>query len=324
MDIKALILQARQAVAESSCNPKKLTAIHAGVAAAAGLIVALLSYLLGTGIGDTGGLSGIGPRAVLETAQSVLSLAVSVFSPFWGLGYVAVAMRLARRESAEPRTLLTGFQIWGPALRLIVLEGLLCGAVLFVTMQMGTYLFLLSPLSAPVTALLQQAMELNITDMTAIMELVADLDPQTQHAIAWGGMPFLVIPPLLVLIPLSYRLRLAQYLLLDQPRMGAMAAILLSFRLMKKNCLRLFIMDLRLWWFYALEGLVLLLSYGDMLLPLAGVAPESNGVLLTFLFYALALICQFGLYIWQKPQVMASYVLFYEGLLPKEEAQAEE
>lgn len=323
MDTKALILQARQAVAESSCNPKKLTAIHAGVAAAAGLIVALLSYLLGTGIGDTGGLSGIGPRAVLETAQSALSLAVSVFSPFWGLGFVAVAMRLARRESAEPRTLLTGFQIWGPALRLTILEGLLCAAVIFVTMQAGTYLYLLSPLSASAAALLQQVAALNPTDSAALLDLMATLDQQTINAIAWSALPFLVIPPLAVLIPLSYRLRLAQYLLLDQPRRGAMAAIVLSFRLMKKNCLKLFTLDLRLWWFYALEVLVLLLSYGDMLLPLAGVASENNGVLLTFLFYTLALICQFGLYIWQKPQVMASYVLFYEGLLPKEDAQTE-
>jgi hypothetical protein len=208
-------------------------------------------------------------------------------------------------------------------LRLTVLEGLLCAAVILVTMQVGTYLYLLSPLSAPATALLQQVAALNPTDSAAVLDLVTVLDQQTIKAIAWSAAPFLVIPPLVVLIPLSYRLRLAQYLLLDQPRMGAMAAIMFSFRLMKKNCLKLFVLDLRLWWFYILELLVLALSYGDLLLPLVGATAEGGGVLLTFLFYALALACQVGLYVWQKPQVMASYVLFYDGLLPKEEDQAE-
>ena len=112
MDTKELIRQARQAVAESSCNPKKLAAIHTGIAAAAGLAVALLSYLLGTGIGGTGGLSGIGPRAILETAQSALNLAISILTPFWALGFVAASLRMARREDTGPRTLLTGFRIW--------------------------------------------------------------------------------------------------------------------------------------------------------------------------------------------------------------------
>ena len=105
MDTKALIRQARQAVAASSCNSKKLTAIHAGVAAAAGLIVALLSYLLDSGMGGTGGLSGIGTRALLETVQSVLSLAVNILNPFWGLGFVAVtlAFALPKASSASRR-----------------------------------------------------------------------------------------------------------------------------------------------------------------------------------------------------------------------------
>ena len=324
MDTKSLILQARQAVAESPCNPKKLTAIHAGVAATAGFAVALLSYLLDSGMGGTGGLSGIGTRALLETAQSVLSLAVSILSPFWGLGFVAVVLQLARRQEVGNRTLLAGFRVWGPALRLTLLEGLLCAAVLLVTMQVGSYLFLLSPLSASATALLQQVAALNPADSAALLDLMATLDQQTINAIAWSALPFMVIPPLAVLIPLSYRLRLAQFLLLDQPRMGALAAIMLSFRLMKKNCLKLFLLDLRLWWFYVLELLVLVLSYGDVLLPLVGTTAAGGGVLLTFLFYALALICQVGLYVWQKPQMMTAYALFYDALLPKEEVRAEE
>lgn len=323
MDTKTLIRQARQAVAASSCNSKKLTAIHAGVAAAAGLIVALLSYLLDSGMGGTGGLSGIGTRALLETVQSVLSLAVNILSPFWGLGFVAVTLALARQQHFSNHTLTAGFRICWPVLRLVVLEGLLCAAVVIVTMQVGTYLYLISPLSNAAAALLEQIAALNPTDSTALLDLMATLDPQVIKAIAWSAMPFVVIPVLIVLIPLSYRLRLAQYLLLDHPQMGAMAAIMLSFRLMKKNCLKLFALDLRLCWFYLLEVLVLALSYGDLLLPLVGIGPNSSSVMLTFLFYALALVFQVGLYVWQKPQVMTAYALFYDGLLPREEVQAE-
>lgn len=324
MDTKALINQARQAVAETSCNPKKLTAIHAGIAAAAGLAVALLSYLLGTGIGDTGGLSGIGTRAVLETAQSVLDLAVSILSPFWALGFVAVALRIARRENAEPRTLLTGFRLWGPVLRLMLVEGMILFGIVLVAVQIGSFIYTLTPFAASLNALVQQLTDAGNASTDALTQLLLELDHQELMKIFWSMMPFMVLPAVVVLVPLSYRLRLAQYILLDQPRLGAMYALLLSFKLMKNNCLKLFTLDLRLWWFYALEILVTALCYGELLLPLVGVTPEGNGVLLSFLFYAVALLGQLGLYVWQKSQVATAYALFYDSLLPKEEPQTEE
>ena len=321
MDTKTLISDAKEAVSSASYCPKKLTALHTGIAAAASLLVALLTYLLSTGIGGTGGLGGIGTRAALETAQSILSLAVNILSPFWALGFVAVAMGLARRQAVGNPTLLAGFRIWWPALRLTALEGLLFLIVIVVTMQIGTYLYLLSPLSEAATTLIQQIAAVNPTDSAALLELTATLDQQTINTIAWSALPFMVIPPLVVLIPLSYRLRLAEFILMDQPQGGAMYAVFLSFRLMKKNCLKLFLLDLRFWWFYALEVLVQVLCYGDVLLPLVGVTLDMNGVLASFLFYALALGCQVGLYVWKKPQIYASYALFYDRLLPQEQPQ---
>ena len=41
MNTKSLMAEARQAVAEASYSPKKLTAIHAGISAAAALVVAV-------------------------------------------------------------------------------------------------------------------------------------------------------------------------------------------------------------------------------------------------------------------------------------------
>ena len=49
-----------------------------------------------------------------------------------------------------------------------------------------------------------------------------------------------------------------------------------------------------------------------------GVDLGMNEMLASFLFYALGLALQIGLYAWQKPQIIASYGLFYDDLLPKE------
>lgn len=319
MDTKSLVNEAKQAVSAASYCPKRLTALHAGISAAAGLLVALLTYLLSTRVGDAGGLSGIGTQAVLETAQSMLQLAVSVLSPFWSLGFVAAALRLARRQFATPSTLLDGFRRWAPALRMLLLEGVIYFAITFAAIQIGTFLYMMTPLADPLNELIQQLTDAGTTDTAALTQLLLELDTQELMSIFWSMIPFMAIPALAVIIPVSYRLRLAQFILMDEPRVGALFALVLSFRLMKKNCVKLFLLDLRFWWFYALEIVVQTLCYGDLLLPLMGVEPGVNGVLASFLFYALALVFQVGLYAWKKPQVLTSYALFYDNMLPKEQ-----
>lgn len=319
MNTKNYISDAKAAVSAASYCPKKLTAIHAGIAAAASLLVALLTYLLSTGMGDTGGLGGIGTRAALETAQSILELAVSVLAPFWSLGFIAAALHLGRRQQATPHTLLRGFRRWAPALRMLLIEGAIYFAIVLTVMQVGAFLYMMTPFSAPLKELTQHLMDAGAADTAAMTQMLMELNSDTLMSIFWGMLPFLAIPAAALMIPISYRLRLAHFILMDQPQVGAMYAILCSFRLMKKNGIRLFALDLRFWWFYALEILVQVLFYGDLLLPLLGIAPGMNGVLASFLFYALALICQVGLYVWKKPQVFAAYALFYDHLLPREQ-----
>ncbi len=313
---KILIQQANEAVSSASCNPKKLTALHTGIAAGANLLVALLTYLLGIGIGDTGGLSGIGTRATLETAQSILQIAVSAATPFWSMGFVALTLHFVRQYQATPRTLLTGFQHWAPVVRMLLLEALIYFGIVFGSVQIGSYLYTLTPFADELIQLVEQS---GTVDVAALQELLLQQDQATLMRIFWSMTPFLLLPAILVAIPVSYRLRMAQFVLLEQPKMGALYAILFSSRMMKKNCLQLFKLDLHFWWFYALEILVQVLCYGDLILPLMGVELGMNGVLASFLFYALALVCQIGLYVWQKPQIITSYALFYDYLLPRQE-----
>lgn len=322
MTTRTLINEAKDAVSAASYCPKKLTAIHTGIAAGASLLVALLSYLLSTGIGGTGGLGGIGIRAALETAQSILELAIAILAPFWSLGFVAAALQFARRQQLGPHTLLTGFRCWGPALRLMLLEGLLFFAIMLASVQVGSFLYLMTPFAGRLNDLATQAAASGSMDPDALMELLTALDQKTLMGIFWSMIPFMVLPAAVIIIPLAYRLRLAQYILMDRPRLGAMFALMLSFKLTKKQCRKLLALDLRFWWFYGLEIVVQVLCYGDLLLPLFGVELGMNGVLASFLFYALALVCQVGLYVWKKPQVFTSYALFFDHLLPKEEGQA--
>lgn len=319
MDTKSLVKEAKQAVSAASYSPKKLTALHTGISAAASLLVALLTYLLSTSFGDATGLDGIGTHAVLETAQSLLELALSILAPFWALGFVAAALNLARRQQATPQMLLGGFRRWAPALRMLLLEGVIYFAIAFAAVQLGSFLYMMTPFAAPLNQLLAQLADAGTADTAALTQLLLELDHRELMGIFWSMIPFMVLPALVVIIPVSYRLRLAQFILMDQPQVGALFAIVLSFRLMKNNCVKLLRLDLRFWWFYALEVLVQILCYGDLLLPLVGVELGMSGVLASFLFYALALVGQTGLYVWQKPQVFTSYALFYDGLLPKEQ-----
>lgn len=319
MDTKSLVNEAKQAVSAASYCPKKLTALHTGISAAASLLVALLTYLLSTGIGDTAGLSGIGTRAALETAQSLLELTLSILAPFWSLGFVAAALNLARRQQAAPHTLLSGFRRWAPALRMLLLEGMIYFAITFAAIQLGSFLYTMTPFADPLNQILEQMADAGTTDTAALTQLLLELDDKELMGIFWTMIPFMALPALAVIIPVSYRLRLAQFILMDQPQAGALFALVLSFRLMKNNCMKLLQLDLRFWWFYALEIVVQILCYGDLLLPLVGVELGMDVVLASFLFYALALVGQAGLYVWKKPQVFTAYALFYDALLPKEQ-----
>ena len=318
MNTKDFVQEARWAVASASCSPKKLVAIHTGVTALAGLVVALMAYLLEAGIGDAGGLSGISTRAWLETAQSVLDLALSVLTPFWILGFTAAALRMARMQQAHTGTLLDGFRRWGPVLRMMIAEGVLYFALSFMIIQTGTFVYMMTPLSQPMQAMLQELMDAGTMDATAVAELLMSMELSQLLPIFWSMVPFVVIPTAVILIFVRYRLRLAQFIIMDQPRVGALYALLMSNRLMKGNCFRLFLLDLRFWWFYGLELVIQILCYGDLLLPLLGMQFGISEVMAAFLFYLLALVAQLGLYVWQKPQIFTAYALFYEHLLPKE------
>lgn len=302
-DHRGLKTAAGDALAWTSSDPKKLILIHNGVSVAIAIILSLVDLLLSRQIDSTGGLGGIGMRSALETAQTVLMIAQVVVLLFWQIGYVYVAMKLARREEVSTGSLLQGFRRFGPVLRMRLITMMMYGGAMFVSAYAASLVFSLTPWSAP----LREAM--NAGTEEAIMAAA-------ESCVVPLAVIFVVAAAIFVL-PMYYRLRMAEYALLDEPKTGARLAIIKSRFLMHGNRLKLLRLDLSFWWFYGLEALIGAVAYGDVLLPMLGVELPWSA---TVSFYVFLLLCYAGqmvLYWWRGNEVYVTYAMAYEALKPR-------
>ena len=324
LDRRGLKNAAGDALAQAPRNPKRIILIHTAVSLGIMLLVAVLDYVLSGQIENTGGLSGLGTRSVLTTVQSILQMVQMAVLPFWEIGYLYAAMKMAVKEPAEPGTLLEGFRRFGPLFRIMLLKGLIFLVLGFVCTYVATQIFVMTPLSTPML----EAMAPVLNDPT-LMESAAGEEALMQvvdQALDDAMLPLLIITGILlclVYIPISYRLRLVNYSVLENPREGALVAFRRSFRLMRGNCLEMFLLDLSFWWYYLLQILINLVCYGDLILSLAGVSLPWSGELSFFLFYILALAGQFVLYFLARNKVEVTYVTAYHVLSPYRPQQRE-
>ena len=324
LDRRGLKNAAGDALAQAPRNPKRIILIHTAVSLGIMLLVAVLDYVLSGQIENTGGLSGLGTRSVLTTVQSILQMVQMAVLPFWEIGYLYAAMKMAVKEPAEPGTLLEGFRHFGPLFRVMLLKGLIFLVLGFVCTYVATQIFVMTPLSTPML----EAMAPVLNDPT-LMESAAGEEALMQvvdQALDDAMLPLLIITGILlclVYIPISYRLRLVNYSVLENPREGALVAFRRSFRLMRGNCLEMFLLDLSFWWYYLLQILINLVCYGDLILSLAGVSLPWSGELSFFLFYILALAGQFVLYFLARNKVEVTYVTAYHVLSPYRPQQRE-
>ena len=312
---KQLLSDADDAVQTAAYSPRKLVLIHTGVLAALNLLALALQFVLSGASEGTGGLAGLGTQAMLETAQVVLTMAMQILSPFWEFGLVLAALMLCRRQNPGPKSLLSGFFRFGPVLRLLILEAIIYFIAVLVAAQAGSFVYMLSPASQPLVELTEQMMQAGSEE--AMLEMLQALDEGTVMSLLLDLLPYILIPALVIIVPLSYRLRLAQYVVMDEQKVGAFYAISQSLRLTRKRCLQLLRLDLKLWWFYALQVVALAVCYGDMLLPQLGVTLDMNPEAASLAFYAVGLALQILLHWWKMPQVMTAYAGFYDRLCPQ-------
>lgn len=313
LNCRTLKVRAGERLSGASCDHKKLALIHTGLALGASVLVSLLQMYLDRQIESAGGLAGLGTRSVLEGIRMVLQYAVDIALPFWEFGFVFVALRFARGEQTGTKDLTQGFRHFGPVIRLYFIEMLLYIAVGFACIYAGSFLFSLTPMAVPVQELLLTMVEegQSIEQMlTAIQTVhVEELVRLMRPALIIMGVLFAVVA-----VFLSYRFRMARFIVMDEPRVGGILALILSSRMTKHHRLKLLRLDLSFWWFYLLVVLSRAVTNGDVLLDAVGITLPISGDMAWILTYVLGCLVQLVVY-WQfNGYVQTVYATAYEEL----------
>lgn len=321
LNVNLLIKDARQRLAGKEAI--RLAAFHAGITVAAGAIVTLLQYVIAEGIGNTSGLSGMGTRSILQTMQTVLLWANTLLLPFWNLGFVYAAMQWARGNTPKKGDLLTGFRRFGPYLGLTLNRTMLTIAVMIICANISSVFYMMTPAAAKLTEMATATGG----DMDAMYQLLDGLTQAQLAELLNSMVPMLVIWAVLsagLLIPLLYRFRLAEYAILNQRGVRAMPAMIISAALLRRRCWQLVKLDLRLWWYYGLQVLCVLLCYGDLALTYLGITLPIDQEVLYIIFYIMYLAALFAVQTLFRPQVETAYACVYEAFAEMGPAQKKE
>ena len=304
----ALRQGAAERLRQAAYSPKRLVLLHTAVALGCFLLSTLASLFLDLQIAETGGLSGMGLRSALATAQAVLELAVTVGLPFWNIGLIFAALRWAKRQAAGPADLLQGFRRFFSVAGFLFLQILMFLALAICITNISSTIYMMTPFATPLVNLLMPLMQQGSSPEALMTEtFLSSLFQEMVPLLIFSAVLFA-----LVAIPLFYRLRFADFAVMDG--LSAGKALLKSFAITRKNCLQLLKLDLSFWWYYLLLALCLLISYGDTLLPALGISLPLSATASSLVFYFLGLACQCIL-LWQcEAHRLTAYSLAYRTL----------
>lgn len=316
MDIPKLKHDAAEALDRAQYPPRRLVMLYTGAAIGLSLLLSAISFSLNNYSG-AGGIGGLGTQATLSTIQMVLQLASAVVTPFWSAGLLFCALCYARQRSVAPASLAEGFRRFKPILSSALMIGLRYLGVGFISMYLSSMLLMVTPAALPMLNASQQLLEDPSADPYA---LLGDSLPQVM---LWYMGIFLVVFAIFAL-PIFYRYRLVNYVIMDDDKAGGMQAMLASRLMTNRRRLELFKLDLHFWWFWLLELAAIALAYGDVLLSALGLALPVSDAAAYWGFGLLSMACQFGLYAWAKPRLSVTYAMAYETLrqMPPPKAQA--
>ena len=309
-DRRGLKAAAKESLAAASYDPRKLMLIHVGAMSLLSVILTVLHHLLEDQIGSTGGLGGVGLRSVLETAQTVLMVGQMVALVFWRIGYVFASLRISRGKRADVGSLMEGFRRFGPVLRLRISLLFQYTGVGLISTYIASAIFALTPFAQPLVDAYETGSEEAM--LLAMEEMLIPL-------LCVLGVVLLVLA-----VPYIYRLRLAEFALMDDPKAGAILAVRRSRFLMRRNRMALLKLDFSFWWFYLCEVVLVAVAYGDYILPSLGVTLPWSDRASYYVCLLLSYVLQLALYWWRGNEVQVTYAKFYEALLPKEVSQPAE
>lgn len=297
-------------------DPKRIVLIYTGLTIALSLLGMAADYMLDLQIGKLGGLSNMGTRTVLSTFQSILPLAQSVLSMCLSVGFLSAMLRIARGQFASPKGLRLGFDRFWVLLRSSVIQGLIYSGVLIGGVYIGIMIFMISPLSRDVMELLAPY----VTDVTVLDSAIVLEDAVYAQFSQLMWPAYLICGVVLAVLglPIVYYYRMVNYVIIDKPAMGALAALRESKKMMRGNRLKLLKLDISMWWYYSALTLASVICYGDEILPMLGVALPFSPDVSFFLFYALYLAATAVIYYFMLDRVEVTYALAYDAVKPEE------
>ena len=296
---------------------KKLVLIYAAVVIGLSILVTVVNHVLGLQIDQTGGLSNMGTRTVLSALQTMLPVVQSLVVMCVQLGYVAAMLRIARGQYVSVKTLRLGFDRFWVLLRYTLLQNLIFTGLGFSCLYIAIMVFAMTPLSRPIMELLTP-----LVSQTTLLDSTLTIPDALYDQLMNAMLPVFLLWSLLfgiVGIPVFYRLRMTSYVLIDKPGMGALAAMQESKRMMRKNAVNLFKLDLSIWWYYAATIVASVVCYGDVILVNLGVELPFSADVAFYVFYALYWVAQFAIFYFLRNPLEVTYALAYDSLRPKEQ-----
>ena len=311
----------RTAAAESlaiQANNRKIPLIYAGFSALLSLAVTVISYILSQKINQMTGLANLGNRAIFSTIKSTLPVAQLIFLIGWEMSYLMCAMRLARRRVVEPQDMKTGFSRFWPILRAKILMGFVYLGLGIAAMYASVFIFMALPISNAFYEVVAP-----LLDSATILNSTITIDEATLAAVSATMWPvFLIFAAVFVIVslPTFYGFRMVSFCIADNCPRGALAAMKASRTMMKGHKRDLFKLDLSFWWFFLLEGIIGVICYLDVILPMVGISLPWSNTISYYAFYILSLGCQAALYWAYLNRVTVSRAVFYDAIRPQESA----
>lgn len=300
----------------------RLVLLYCGVLALLSLGSSGLNLLLDSGIGQTGGLDGMGLRSVLQTVEEVLYYVNLLFGPFWTAGFLFAMLGMVRGREPELMDLTAGFRRFGRVLGHLAFDFLVLFTLVMAATNLAAVIFSFTDWGEEFAAMLQAVLE-DPNLIAADGTLNADLIPMAELTRAMT--PMLVIT-VLVFLPMylyvSMCFRMSMYLVVERPISGVQAHFL-SMRLMRGHKWQLLKLDLRYWWYYLLGFAATGVGYLDQLLPLAGVELPVDKTVQFFLFMGIYFVLNIALSLWKKCEVDTAHVLAYEAIAYPEQTGEE-
>ena len=229
---------------------------------------------------------------------------------------------MVRGGTPDRSHLTAGFRQIGRILGYIAFQFILGVVLMAAAVNLGTTLYAMTPMGEEYRAVIGPILaDPNVFTPAGVINWdLLPMDLFLRYTMPIVAVCMVLFAALYIFI--SYRFRLAVYLIMTQP-VGAVRAHFLSARLMRGHKWKMLRLDLSWWWYYLLLGAASVVNYLDMILDLMGVPVPLDPVVM---FFA-TLICYCVLFsaicLWKKCRVDASYVLAYEAIAnpePVEEA----